>query len=408
MNLFTKPINEISYDDVVSFCEQEIAEGVNLDYKQDFPEKNIKLAKSICAFANTFGGIIVIGVVDEDSKPKAPFLGIDHKEKLEEKVWNIILDNIYPPVFPEIRICPAKDNKTFVVIRIPQSNETPHAIYNNTQVCIRTGNRNKPEDLATVAQIEWLLNRRKKSEELRETLYHRVEERYSTICEQKKIRFANGEIIFSSAPLYPQKPLFAVEEIESIMEKIKNSGILKFSHYKAQPIQDGIVHFNTYPDKDKNFIHNYTEINKFGLIHHKAIIIRENELNISYIYNVLNKFLMQISNFYEIVSYWGLLEIKLTLTGILGVDVIYDFNVTKEQWAFRNVFQIKKKNDIEKILSWSLVTTVSELNDTFFKQYIMLELIQDITWSLGISKSKEEIKVDLKKQDIWVGEEEKQ
>lgn len=159
MSIFTKPILEISYQDVIAFCQQGIGESVNLDYKKDFPSSGLE--KTISAFANSFGGVILIGVEDEDSKPKPPFEGIEYKDRLEERVWNIIVDNIYPPVFPEIRVCPPCNNKTFVTIRVPQSNETPHAIYNNTQVYVRTGNRNKPEDLATVEQIEWLRNRRR-------------------------------------------------------------------------------------------------------------------------------------------------------------------------------------------------------------------------------------------------------
>ena len=39
------------------------------------------------------------------------------------------------------------------MIRIHQSHETPHAILNNTQVYLRTGNRNKPERLADIREI---------------------------------------------------------------------------------------------------------------------------------------------------------------------------------------------------------------------------------------------------------------
>ncbi|MBZ9572486.1 ATP-binding protein [Patescibacteria group bacterium] len=67
--LFTKEITKITYQDVVEFCNQRIAESINLDYKKDFPRD---LEKSISAFANTTGGLIIIGVEEEDSKPKLP------------------------------------------------------------------------------------------------------------------------------------------------------------------------------------------------------------------------------------------------------------------------------------------------------------------------------------------------
>src|SRR3989339_276494 len=108
--LFTKPIEQISYDDVVLFCEQQISEGINLDYKYDFPNN---LEKTIAAFANTFGGLVIIGVEDKDSKPKLPANGIKYVRGLQERVIKIILDNISPPIFPEIQVCPPKNDFTF-------------------------------------------------------------------------------------------------------------------------------------------------------------------------------------------------------------------------------------------------------------------------------------------------------
>ncbi|MDI6733539.1 MAG: ATP-binding protein, partial [Planctomycetota bacterium] len=268
MSIFTKHINEITYDDVVSFCQQGIAEGINLDYKKDFPPSGLE--KTISAFANSFSGVIIIGVEDKDSKPNPPFEGIDYKDKLEERVWNIILDNIQPPVFPEIRVCPPKNNKTFVVIRIPQSNETPHAILNNTQVYLRTGNRNKPEDIATVEQIEWLRNRRRKSEELKEILYHRAEERYQNICNSRKVKIKSGEFTLSFSPLYPQRPLLKVEEIEETTRAMQVSAHgweFPFLHNELfRPVQDGMILF--FLNDQSGFIA-HIEINKFGLIFYK-------------------------------------------------------------------------------------------------------------------------------------------
>lgn len=187
--LFTKEIAKITFDDVVSFCKQQIPESVNLDYKKDFPAN---LEKTISAFANTMGGIIIIGVEDKDSKPKLPVKGIKYHDGLREKVNNIILANIYPPVFPEIQVCGPVNDMTFVIIRVPQSNMTPHYIRHRTQIYIRTDDINHPEELAPANQIEWLMNRRKKSEELREILYN-----YALGRNKNYIKLYKKEIPFS-------------------------------------------------------------------------------------------------------------------------------------------------------------------------------------------------------------------
>jgi hypothetical protein len=62
MSIFPKSTAEISYQDVVSFCEQGIGKGVNLDYKKDFPASGLE--KTISAFANTFGRVILIGAAN--------------------------------------------------------------------------------------------------------------------------------------------------------------------------------------------------------------------------------------------------------------------------------------------------------------------------------------------------------
>jgi hypothetical protein len=405
MSIFTKSTAGISYQDVVLFCEQGIGEGVNLDYKKDFPASGLE--KTISAFANTSSGVILIGIEDEDSKPKPPFEGIEYKDRLEERVWNIIVDNIHPPVFPEITVCPPHNKKTFVIIRVPQSNETPHAIYNNTQVYVRTGNRNKPEDLATVEQIEWLRNRRKKSEGLREMLYRRAEDRYKTICGQEKAKIDFGEFTLSFAPLYPQKPLITVEEIENVVNKMKvlagGREFPQLSHYNLEPIQDGMIRF--FLNKDTGFI-THTEINKFGLIFYKEDLgsgikgTSESEtikrIHLSKILDILDVSFESISKFYNTMGYWGLVEVKCSLSGLLGVRIV---RLNSKDYFSDEVERI---NIAEKELSWEIVTSVSELNDNLTRQNKLLLLGKEISWSVGFKISEDIIKQKLKEKGRWI------
>ena len=401
MSIFSKPATEISYQDVVTFCEQGIGEGVYLDYKKDFPSSGLE--KTISAFANTFGGVILIGIEDEDSKPKTPFEGIEYKDRLEERVWNIIVDNIYPPLFPEIRVCSPHNNKTFVIIRVPQSNETPHAIYNNTRVYVRTGNRIKPEDLATVEKIEWLRNRRRKSEELREMLYRRAEERYQTICEQKNVRIEIGEFTLSFAPLYPERPLIALEAIEGIIPQMTVFGgeERRFPWLPGglEPIQDGMLSF--FLNNDNGFI-THTEINKFGLIYHKEKISRKEKLisetllYMETVIRILDTSFEAVGKYYSIIGFWGLVDIRLSLGRLLGIKFlpILPSNSTKRQ--------LEKINIMERELSWRLISSASELKDSAVRQKRLLELGKDIAWSFGFETSEDAIKRRLKADGRWI------
>ena len=155
MHLYNKAITSITWDDIERFCGQAIAENTYLEYKGDFPND---LAKTIAAMANTLGGLILIGVEEMDSgTPKLPLKGIAADRGLEERVLNIILDSMSPPIIPEIATCAnTGGDKAIVLVRVPQSEHAPHALHRNSAVYIRTGKRTKPEDLADLDRIDWL------------------------------------------------------------------------------------------------------------------------------------------------------------------------------------------------------------------------------------------------------------
>jgi len=390
--LFTKEITQINFDDVVSFCKHRIPESVHLDYKKDFPNN---LEKTISAFANTMGGLIIIGVGDKDSKPKPPIKGIKYQEGLRERVNNIILANIYPPVFPEIQVCDPVNNKTFVIIRVPQSNMTPHYIRHRTQIYIRTDDINHPEELAPANQIEWLMNRRKKSEELRELLYNSAFDRYKNYIKlyNKEIPFIEGTI--SIAPLYPTKPYKTPQEIEKIIENIRSRGYLIKQSFpdvaNKRPIQGGIAYL---PDNDRTF---YTEFNQFGLIYHKEDlrVLEENtdsykKTYLDWIIELIDIFLEASSNFYENLGYWGLVEFKFSLEKLLGVLLI-----GIEQNRIRIFIEHRKNLSIDDRLRWQKEYYVKDIIKNRIET--LIELIIDISWSLGFRYITEDIIKDFLK-----------
>jgi len=405
MLLFTKPIKDITYEDVVSFCELGLRESVNLDYKQDFPE-GIKLAKTISAFANTYGGLIIIGVVEEDSKPKPPFEGIEYREKLEERITSIILDNIYPPIFPEIQVSPPKNKRTFIVIRAPESNETPHAIYNNTEAYIRTGNINRPEELVTIEKIEWLKNRRKKSEDLRDYMYRRAEQRYVNICESRKVMAEFGEFALSWCPLYPHEALTTVEKTAEIYRKI-TSGNLGIVFPKIMSggvitrIQDGIYYF-ALDETTKEY--EYCEINKFGLLFYKqnaGLYSSETQIkkiDAKRIIGILWFALQSAHTFCEQMGYWGLIEVKLSLNRLLGVRLV---PITRESFDGL-VLELPGEEEItenvaDDSLPWQFNVSASHLADEEFRKRKVIELGKDINWSFGFEVREEIVEALVRK-----------
>lgn len=64
--------------------EMKVREGLKVDYKEDFPKD---LPKLITAFANSHGGIVLIGVkADKETNEPIEICGIDLEDGLEERV----------------------------------------------------------------------------------------------------------------------------------------------------------------------------------------------------------------------------------------------------------------------------------------------------------------------------------
>lgn len=116
-------------------------EGQGLDFKQKINSWN-KIAKTISSFANTTGGIILVGVTDKRS-----LVGIDPEEEkymLEEAA----LHYCKPPVtlqFEEIE--EIEEEKIILKVSIAESLQKPHASLTNAgqwQVYIRQGDKSVP------------------------------------------------------------------------------------------------------------------------------------------------------------------------------------------------------------------------------------------------------------------------
>lgn len=239
MSLFTKNISEIQFNDVNNFFNIKLREDLRLDYKEDFPRD---LAKIVIAFANTAGGIILIGIrTNRNTNLPETIVGVPLSAGLEERVINITMSNIKPPISPEVKVCPYKssdglpqDDRAVVVVRVPQSDVAPHSDSHNNAIWVRNHNTC---DQASLDVIERLLERRDKGTLLRE----RMEQEANQVATNAIPGFPliDGRIRYSEiriSPLFPLKITFnkstddflrrQVESIDSINEASpKLSGI---------------------------------------------------------------------------------------------------------------------------------------------------------------------------------------
>jgi len=127
-NHFGKAMTEITSEDVRKLIEQEhTREDIHLEYKLDGSSDGI--LSDICAFANSQGGYILIGVKEDKSKGEGypeSIPGITNSDNLEIELREKIKDNISPSILGWASRKLTVNGKTILIIQIPNSQNKPH------------------------------------------------------------------------------------------------------------------------------------------------------------------------------------------------------------------------------------------------------------------------------------------
>ncbi|MCC7420003.1 MAG: ATP-binding protein [Planctomycetaceae bacterium] len=212
MSLWHKTLSEISFADIDAFCRTMQPENSRLDYKVEVPKD---LAKTISAFANTLGGLIVIGV-DSDKTNNTPIWpptdGMKAAPGISERIVQFAQDSIYPPVRVGLSNVIENDllpGHSLIVIRLDESRDAPHAIDGRRHVYVyeRTDNKNDPHRHAEIDRILHLMQRRQRIVDDRE---HELQENLARA--ERTMRKDNLPIRWVSAsPVYPWREIVTPE-----------------------------------------------------------------------------------------------------------------------------------------------------------------------------------------------------
>ncbi len=175
MNLYNTNLSEFTFNDVVNFCGLNIREGIQLDYKEALPNSK-RLSRLIAAFSNTRGGVIIIGI-REDNVTGLPveWRGIPFERKHIETI-NQSISLVQPLPNCEIITTDIKDNSAFVLIRIFEGFNTPYYVFNDPNIWIKTGDLRSKIDLASARDIERLFGKRNEAAFLRNNAMIQSEE----------------------------------------------------------------------------------------------------------------------------------------------------------------------------------------------------------------------------------------
>lgn len=391
-SLFTTTLADIEYDDVVAFCNEQLPESVNLDYKREMPAGE-KLAKTISSFANTFGGIVVIGVDEDDqSRPKLPPTGLAFEPKLEERVWSVVTDHIYPPVLPEVRVCPPVNDRTFVVVRVSQSATTPHAVRHNTSVFLRTGNITKPEALerlATVSEVDWLRDRRTKSEALRAEVVGRMRGRMEALRRLNGVTAEKAKVDICLGPKYPIGPLFSLAELA----EFRRGSLMYSDTFTSQNrAHESIV--SSYITSDD--VETYVETNIFGFVFESTGLYAMNsdETGVVHLDSVLDAMadtLRFASKIAKHRGFWGIWQIDVQLRGLEGSRLA----------PIGRRFSLSPSRQLDDVLRFTADVPAAAWRDDGELMARIADVAAAVAWSFGWTIDGSVVAAQLKESSAW-------
>lgn len=147
-DLSSKPVQSLSFEDVRRFCEQQVREGEDIEYKGNLSGKAEKerIARTVSSFANNRGGIVLYGVVPDSNDSALPEASPNGQPLVggrdaRSRILLACETAIFPPIIPEISeflYDQSDPSSGFLIVRVPTS-DTMHAVGQGRDTIIRMG-----------------------------------------------------------------------------------------------------------------------------------------------------------------------------------------------------------------------------------------------------------------------------
>jgi len=125
-------------------------EGMRLEFKRRLPREE-RAARTLCAFANTRGGLLLVGVTD-----RGRVHGVHHPDEVTATLERISQQWIEPELELELQVLEV-DGPRVVACSVPCSKIRPHALLlpdGERRFLVRVGASNRPADGPTLRALK--------------------------------------------------------------------------------------------------------------------------------------------------------------------------------------------------------------------------------------------------------------
>jgi hypothetical protein len=409
MNILNKPIDSFSHEDIVAFCKEGFPEGIQVDYKKDFPKKGF--AKYFAAFSNTRGGIIIIGV-EEDRRSGLPIAweGVTKDAKQIEKMHQDAC-NVEPIPSYQVNTTEEVDGKCFVLIRVFEGDKPPYYAQNDSNVWVRTGNISNTIDIASPDWLELLFNKQEQAGKLRNYYIRRANEVFEAGLEreerkrQKYVQDIENQFHSSDGcykhklgtdlvlcniilqPYFPHRVLTSPREIKKSIKELQiRNRYACFPDISMESMPDGLFHFE---HSSQNGDIECQQLFSNGLIY-ITVNINGTDVNgrkaidlgsvMAHIHIILEYAVKAFNN----IGYQGLLEGHILLSNL---HEKYIHKLEAPGWFHLSDHD---KQNLLTNYKWDLHldTNILNVSDSLKEYYV--SLLHEIYWSFGYEEEMKE------------------
>lgn len=162
IGVLSKPADQISVEEIQELIASKVPEGEQIEFKRSLPAERrstgdwmsggdqigkrakTKLLEEVVAFANAFGGTLLLGI--EESKEKPPVADsispIPRCQELAERLKLVFRDCVEPQL-PRVEIFAiiTEDDEGVVIIRTDRSRLAPHRVTTTLECTVRRSDR---------------------------------------------------------------------------------------------------------------------------------------------------------------------------------------------------------------------------------------------------------------------------
>lgn len=192
ISVLSKPADQIHAADIEELRDSRVPEGQEIEYKETLPTEDgspdrwvthgdrigrtakHKILEEAVAFANAYGGTLVLGIAESNTKPPvaARIEPIPECADLAERLRLVFRDGVDPQI-PSLEVFPVRTDgdRGTVIVRVGKSRMAPHRVELTRRCTIRRSDRCEPMSMREIQDLT--LNTR----QAMDALEHRLSQR---------------------------------------------------------------------------------------------------------------------------------------------------------------------------------------------------------------------------------------